>query len=144
MGIMSLKGGFFNEITNRAVGFRQGGRVKNRPNPLSALFQEIQQYKKLLMGSLIFKTHSINYAVSLRSTHYDTRSYDIISVFLLKAFRHPMGDGYRIIESFVVLSSSLFIRTSFNFFCLSTKGSTVDILYRVPLPYSLIKRRKVS
>jgi len=68
------------------------------------------------MGSLIFKTHSINYAVSPKSTHYDTRSYDIISVFLFKAFRHLMGDGYRIIESFVVLSSGLFIRTRFNFF----------------------------
>jgi len=42
------------------------------------------------MGSLIFKSHSINYAASPKSTHYDTRSYDIICVFI-KSFQTSYG-----------------------------------------------------
>jgi len=90
------------------------------------------------MGSLIFKSHFINYAVSPKSTHYDTRSYDIISVFLLKLLDILWGMG-RIIESFVVqcIPAYLCVQCKVQFFCLNTKGSTVDILYRVPLLYSL-------
>ena len=63
MGIMSIMGGFFDEITNRAVGVRWGG-VENCQNPLNALVEEIQQFKKISWG-VVFKSHSINYAVSL-------------------------------------------------------------------------------
>jgi len=40
-------GGFFDEITNRALGFRCGGGVENGQNPLNALVEEIQQFKKI-------------------------------------------------------------------------------------------------
>jgi len=51
MGIMSLMGGFFNEITNRAVGVRWGGGLlENCQNPLNALVEEIQQLKKFSWG----------------------------------------------------------------------------------------------
>jgi len=70
-----------------------GGGVENRQNPLNALIEERQQFKKLPIGSEVFKSHSINYAEGPKSTHCDKISYNITSVFLLKAFRHPMGDG---------------------------------------------------
>ena len=44
MGIMAIMGGLFVEITNRAVGVRWG--VENCQNPLNALVEEIQQFKK--------------------------------------------------------------------------------------------------
>jgi len=66
--------------------------LENRQKPVNALVEGIQPLEKLLMKSQVFKSHSINNAVGPKSTHFDTRSYDIISVFLLKAFRHPMWD----------------------------------------------------
>ena len=54
MGIMTLMGGFFNEITNRAVGVRWGGVLENCQNPLNALVEEIQQLKKNSHGELSF------------------------------------------------------------------------------------------
>jgi len=56
-------GGFFNEITYWVVGCQiwGGGNCKN---PLNALVEEIQQSNIILMGGLVYKTHSINYAAS--------------------------------------------------------------------------------
>ena len=47
MGLMSFKGGLFNEIINTAVGVRYGG-LKNRQNRLNASVTEIQEFKNFL------------------------------------------------------------------------------------------------
>ena len=76
-------------------------KEENLQKPLNALFYEIQQFKNLRMGSLIFKSHWINNAVSRKSTHYEKRSWDIVSVLLLKLLDILWGMGM-LIESFVV------------------------------------------
>jgi len=63
-----------------------GGGVENCQNPLYALVEEIQQFKKIWWGVKLFLNPILSIMLWVPNLRTTIRSYDIISVFSLKAF----------------------------------------------------------